>query len=53
MFSHDAAHIISEIPELTYKGMVAIVLVLHVCPSSSPDHTQSHQGWGVAFKQPH
>ena len=30
-------NIISEIPELTYKGIVAMVLVL--CPSSSPDHT--------------
>ena len=29
-------NIISEIPELTYKGMVVMVLVL--CPSSSPDH---------------
>ena len=29
-------NIISEIPELTYKGMVAMLLVL--CPSSSPDH---------------
>ena len=26
----------SEIPELTYKGMVAMMLVL--CPFSSPDH---------------
>ena len=28
--------ILSEILELTYKGIVAMVLVL--CPSSSPDH---------------
>ena len=46
-------NIISEIPELTYKGIVAMVLVL--CPSSSPDHTwtgprfKSHQGLGEAF----
>ena len=46
-------NIISEIPELTYKGIVAMVLVL--CPSSSPDYTwtgprfKSHQGLGGAF----
>ena len=37
MVSHDAAHIMSEISDLTYKEMVAMVLVL--CPCSSPDQT--------------
>ena len=35
--SHDAAHIISVIPELTNKGMVAMIFVLS--PSISPGHT--------------
>ena len=36
-FSHDAAHIISVIPELTNKGMVAMMFILS--PSTSPGHT--------------
>ena len=36
-FSNDAAHIISVIPELTYKGMVAMMFLLS--PSTSPGHT--------------
>ena len=52
-FSHDAAHIISEIPELTNKGKVAMVLVFvppafRIIRRRGLDF-KSHQSLEVAF----